>query len=96
MVLSLVWFPLGQPLLTASLSFALLSLLSYTRLFVETSALELTEQALTGQFLLCDFEGFFNVIIKNFDFHPLTFRLSQANLACCLWFLVNLVKRGGV
>ena len=76
------------------MSFALLGFLPHTRLFVETAALELTEQSLTGQLLLCDFEGFFDVIIKNFDFHPVGFQLSQAKLACCLWFLITLQNRG--
>ncbi len=70
----LLGLPFGQPLLTAPLCFPQLGFFSYARLFVESTALEFAEQSFAGQFFLGDLESFFNVVIEDFDFHPI--RLS--------------------
>ena len=69
------------------MSFALLCLLSHAGLLIKTAALQLTEQPFSGELLLGNFQSFFNVVVEDLDFHPVDFRLSQAN-----WDLLLMVS----
>lgn len=78
----LLRLPLGQPLLTAALSFAQFRFLSDARLFIETATLQFAEQTFACQLLLGNLQSFFNVVIENFNFHPV--RLSTFSGRACL------------
>lgn len=80
-------FTLRQPLLTPPLCFALLGFLSDTRLFIKPSALQFAEEPFPREFLFGNLEGFFNVIIEDFDFH--SFRLSTFPGNACTGFFLE-------
>jgi hypothetical protein len=65
---------LRKPLLTAPLRLALLGFLPDARLLVVPTAFQFPEEPFSREFLLCNFERFFNVVIEDFDFHPVRFR----------------------
>ena len=91
---SLFRFTLRQPLLTPPLRFALLGFFSDTRLLVKPSALQFAEEPFPREFLFGDLEGFFDVIIEDFDFH--SSRLSTfPGDACAGFFLEPAWSRPG-
>ena len=83
----LLWLTLRQPLLTPSLCLALLGFFPDTRLFVKPPAFQFAEESFPREFLLGNFESFFDVIIEDLDFH--SFRLCAfPGDACTGFFLV--------
>lgn len=60
---------LGQPLLPSPLGFSLLGLFPDAGLLVVAAPLELAEESLAGELLLGNLQCFFDVIVKNLDFH---------------------------
>jgi len=79
---------LCQPLLPSSLGFSLLGLFPDAGLLIVAASFELAEESLAGEFLLGNLQCFFDVIVKNLDFHqPVTSILSlesrAQNLAFC-------------
>jgi len=80
----LLWLTLRQPLLTSPLCLALFSFLPDARLFVKSSTLQFAEESFSCKFFLRNFEGFFNVIIEDFDFH--SFRLCAFPGDACTGF----------
>lgn len=76
---------LRQPLLTPTLRFAFLGFLPDARLLVKPPTLQFPEESFPREFFLGNFEGFFNVIIEDFDFH--SSRLSTFPGNACIGFL---------
>ena len=60
---------LRQQLLTPPLRLKLLGFPPDTRLFVKHPPLQFAEESFSREFLLGNFEGFLDIIIKDFDFH---------------------------
>ena len=83
----LLWLTLRQPLLTPPLRLALLGFFPDTRLLVKPPALQFAEESFTRKFLFGNFEGFFDVIIEDFDFHSARLRTFPGN-ACTGFFFV--------
>ncbi len=83
----LLWLTLRQPLLTAPLRLALLGFFSDAWLLVKPPALQFAEESFPCKFLFGNFEGFFDVIIEDFDFHSARLRTFPGN-ACTGFFLV--------
>jgi hypothetical protein len=73
----LLWLTLRQQFLTPPLRFKLLGFLPDTRLFIKHPPLQFAEESFSREFLLGNFEGFLDIIIKNFDFHGYVCLLSQ-------------------
>src|SRR3989442_1564686 len=61
---------LGQPLLAPALGFTLLVLSLQAGLLVKPATLELPEQPFASQLFLGDLQRFFDVVVKNLNFHP--------------------------
>lgn len=84
----LLWLTLRQPLLTTTLRFAFLGFLPDARLLVKPPALQFPEEAFPRELLFGNFEGFFNVIIEDFDFHSSRLFTFPGD-ACTGFFLVR-------
>src|SRR5687767_7900564 len=66
---------LCQPLLTPPLSFPFLCFSSDARFFVIPPALQFPEESFPREFFLGDLQSFFDVVIKNLDFHICDLRI---------------------
>ena len=60
---------LRQPFLAAALGFTFLILFLEAGFLVKSATFKLPEQALAGELLFGDLQGFFDIVIEDFDFH---------------------------